>query len=98
MTGGQKGVVAGLLLAALCASPVAVRAETPPEVGDCRQIVALLNEQNERMSGELRRIQREMAALRSDLDKPGLAEVFAGIGYIVGLFGAAAFVAARRRK
>ena len=50
------------------------------------------------MSGELRRIQREIAALRADLDKPRLKDVFAGIGYIFGLFGVAAYVAARRKE
>jgi hypothetical protein len=40
----------------------------------------------------------EIAALRADLEKPGIKDVFAGIGYIFGLFGAAAFVAARRKE
>jgi hypothetical protein len=73
-------------------------AEPPPEAVDCAQVAALLKEENSRLSGELRRIQREIAALRADLDKPGVQEIFAGIGYILGLFGVAAFMAARRRK
>lgn len=46
---------------------------------------------------ELRRIHREIAALRADLNQPGLQEVFSGLGYILGLFGVAAFVASRRK-
>ena len=50
-----------------------------------------------RMSQELRQIKRELAALNQNLDKPGAKEAMAGIGYILGLFGTAALVAARRR-
>ncbi len=50
------------------------------------------------LAEELRRIHREIAALRADLDKPGLPQVFSGLGYILGLFGLAAFVAARRKE
>jgi nickel transport protein len=61
-------------------------------------VITLLKEQNSALSRDLRRIHREIAALRADLDEPGMKEVFAGIGYIVGLFGMAAFAAARRRR
>jgi nickel transport protein len=63
-----------------------------------RDVVLLLEQQNEKLSGELRRIQREIAALRAELSEPGLDEILSGIGYILGLFGTAAFVASRRRK
>ena len=69
-----------------------------PSEQNCQEIVALLKEQNTKLSGDLRRIQREIAALRADLSKPGINDVFSGIGYILGLFGTAAFVASRRRK
>ncbi len=72
-------------------------ADEPP-VQNCQEIIALLKEQNSKLSGDLRRIQREIAALRADLSKPGIDDVFSGIGYILGLFGTAAFVASRRRK
>lgn len=49
------------------------------------------------LAEELRRIHREIAALRADLAQPGIKEVFSGLGYILGLFGVAAFVAARRK-
>ena len=68
-------------------------AESPADEGT-RDLAALLAEQNTTLSRELRRIQREIAALRADLDKPGLGDVFGGIGYIFGIFGTAAFVAA----
>ena len=61
-------------------------------------VVALLKEQNRNLSEDLRRIQREIASLRADLGKPGVKDVFAGIGYIFGLFGVAAFFAARRKE
>ncbi len=61
-------------------------------------VIEVLKEQNGKLSADLRRIQREIAALRADLDKPGLKDVFAGIGYIFGLFGVAAYVASRRKE
>jgi nickel transport protein len=81
---------------ALLGRPALVSAQTPAE--DAPQAVAaLIQEQQRELTAELRRIQRELAALRAELEKPGLPEVMAGIGYICGLFGVAAFVAARRK-
>lgn len=64
----------------------------------CREVIEQIDRQTDKLSGDLRRVQREIAALRADLDKPGLDDIFSGIGYILGLFGTAAFVASRRRK
>lgn len=59
---------------------------------------ALSTEQYRELSVQIRRIHREIAALRADLDEPDLKDVFGGIGYILGLCGAAALVAAWRRE
>lgn len=93
----------GMTMMAVAASgPTEVQEEVKPaQEGDCQEslqeIISLLKAQNSKLSGELRRIQRQMSALRADLDKPGLQEIFAGVGYILGLFGVAAFMAARNR-
>jgi nickel transport protein len=80
---------------------VLVPAPAPAQDGGgqagCPEVMALLEEQNTRLAGDLRRIHREIAALRADMEKPGFREAVAGIGYIAGLFGVAAFVASRRR-
>jgi len=93
----QRGLLAGVLCVWLTGLPNFVQAQTPGQETQ-QEILALLKEQNNKLSGELRRIQREIAALRADMDKPGLKDVFSGIGYILGFFGAAAFVAARRKE
>ncbi|SLM29757.1 exported hypothetical protein [Desulfamplus magnetovallimortis] len=64
----------------------------------CQELKDMLENQNTKIVGELRRVKREIAALKAELDKPGLKEIFAGIGYILGFFGVAAFVAARNQK
>ncbi|MDH4204916.1 MAG: hypothetical protein OEV45_05245 [Desulfobacteraceae bacterium] len=87
----------GLLWICLAGSPSSLPAQTPPEEGS-QEVITLLNEQNRKLSNDLRRIHREIAALRADLDKPGIKDVFAGIGYIFGLFGVAAFIASRRKE
>ena len=92
----KRGLIFGFLCLLLLGLPGSLSAESPPE-GSSQEIVMLLKKQNSKLSGDLRRIQREIAALRADLDKPGLKDIFSGIGYILGLFGTAAFVAARRK-
>lgn len=62
----------------------------------CREVKALLEEQKTQMGREFGQIKREMAVLREDLGKPGVKEIFAGIGYILGLAGIALFMYCRR--
>lgn len=97
MTRMQKGLAIGLLFLFLTGLSNPLWAQAPPE-NSTGEVIALLKEQNSALSADLRRIQREIAALRADLDQPGVKDVFAGIGYIFGLFGAAAFAASRRRE
>jgi len=94
---GTRWLAVGCVWVCLLGAPGALMAQDPPG-GSCPEIVTLLQEENGKLAAELRRIQREIAALRADLEKPGLQEIMAGIGYILGLFGTAAFVAGRRRK
>lgn len=94
---GLRGFLIGALWVGLMGLPDMLYAQTPDKASS-QEIIALLEEQNSKLSNELRRIQREIAAMRADLDKPGIKDVFSGIGYILGLFGAAAFVAARRKR
>ncbi len=93
----RKVSALGLLWVFLLAPAGVVSAQSPEDPAP-ETVSALLNEQNRKLSGELRRIQREIAALRADMDKPSLKDVFSGIGYIFGLFGVAAYVAARRKE
>jgi nickel transport protein len=86
------GISVWLMTYAVSAAAQARAAENAPE------LVTLLKEQTGKLSGDLRLIQREIAALRADLEKPGFRDIFSGIGYIFGLFGVAAFVASRRRE
>lgn len=91
MNGLRKALPAALLALCLLAAPVRAVAQESGEPA----LTSVASEPQ--LAEELRRIHREIAALRADLDQPGLAEVFAGLGYILGLFGVAAFVAARRK-
>ncbi len=93
----QRGLMVGVLWLFLAGMPSSLPAQTPPEEGP-QEVVMLFKEQNSKLSNDLRRIHREIAALRADLDRPGIKDVFAGIGYIFGLFGVAAFVASRRKE
>ncbi|MCF8025291.1 MAG: hypothetical protein K9J79_04945 [Desulfobacteraceae bacterium] len=93
----RKSLIIVLLSIFLAGMPALLFAQSPQE-NDRQAVVALLKEQNRQLSGDLRHIRREIAALRAQLEEPGLRDIFAGIGYIFGLFGVAAFVAARRKE
>lgn len=95
MTAMRRGFMIAFLLLFPMILPGSLVAETPPD--ETQEVIALLKVQNSRLSKDLRRIQREIAALRADLAEPGVKDIFAGVGYIFGLFGVAAFVAARRK-
>lgn len=94
---GKKLLTTVIVCACLMLAAEFAPAQTPAEESP-QELAALLAEQNSSLSRELRRIQREIAALRADLGKPGFQEIFGGIGYIFGIFGTAAFVASRRRE
>ena len=65
---------------------------------NCAEAVALLKTQNKQISQELRNIKREIAALKEALSKPGLNEVFGGIGYILGFAGIIFYYQARKQS
>ena len=83
-----------LLLMMCCAPPMVFAADE----GKNLEVSAKVDALSTKVSSDMRRIQREIAALRADLGKPGMSEMFSGLGYIFGLFGVAFFVAGRRRS
>jgi len=95
MSSLQTALLSVTICLLLAGWPGSSHAQNPP--ADSPQVVKLLEEHNRELSRDLRRIQREIAALKAELEKPGIKDVFAGVGYIIGLFGVAAFVAARRK-
>ena len=93
----QKVLIAAVLWIGLAGLPGPIQAVTPQDKS-AQQVAALFEEQTNKLSGDIRRVQREIAALRADLEKPSFKDIFAGIGYIFGIFGVAAFVAGRRKE
>ena len=65
---------------------------------NCAEAVALLKAQNIKISQELRKIKREIAALRNELSKPGPQKIFGGIGYIMGFLGIIFYFLARKQS
>jgi len=94
-------VLAGVLALTTCFPAVVALAEEqappPTQVMDCPSLAAQVVEDNRRLREELRQVKRELALLNQNLEKPGMREIIAGIGAILGLFGAAALVSARRQ-
>jgi hypothetical protein len=97
MTVTAKAVFLGLLGVFLTGLP-GLASDRNNGADNTQKIIMILEEQDARLTEDMRRIHREIAALRSDFEKPGFREVAAGIGYILGLFGTAAWVASRRRR
>jgi hypothetical protein len=65
----------------------------PVTCGDLAVMITRLEENNSR---DFQMLKRDLASLNQRLDEPGLQEIIGGIGTILGIFGAAAFVASRR--
>jgi beta-lactamase regulating signal transducer with metallopeptidase domain len=71
--------------------------QPPAQVMDCQVLAATIATDNHRLHQELRQVKRELALLNQNLEKPGVREIIAGIGFLFGLFGVAALLSARRR-
>ena len=78
------------------APEASVQQENATAAMDCQQLAALIQQQKNLISRETGQIKREIAALRDDLSKPGIQEIFAGMGYIFGLAGIGLYVHSRR--
>ena len=74
------------------AQPLSVSQDTP-----CAAAVDEIRQEHKKLHRELRQIKREIGLLNQNLEEPGLREIAAGIGYILGLCGVAALVATRRQ-
>jgi hypothetical protein len=76
-------------------------ASPQPEAGatvDNQQLAALIQQQKNLITRETGQLKREIAALREDLSKPGIKEIFAGIGYILGLAGVGLYAHCRKTR
>jgi hypothetical protein len=92
--------VAILTLCCLYTVPVAAEdksAAVQPPVESCADVATLLARQEEKTSREFKQLKRDLAALSQQIEEPGLREIFGGVGYILGIFGVAAYVASRRQ-
>lgn len=94
----KHSLLCGLFLICLLGPAAWVQASDTSRADSMQEMISQLQAQNSKLSRDLHRIHRELAALRADLDKPGLNDIFGGIGYIFGLFGVAAFVLSRRQN
>ncbi len=65
---------------------------------DCARLAELLQQQKNLISRETGQLKREIALLRQDISRPGIQEIFSGIGYIFGLAGVGLYVHSRRRS
>ena len=65
---------------------------------DCKQLAELIRQQNSLISKETGQIKREIAAMREDASRPGIKEVFAGLGYIFGLAGVGIYAHNRKNR
>ena len=74
------------------------RQTEPVQQYTCNELGALIINQHSQYTQSLHSLKRDMAALHQKIDQPGIQDITAGIGYILGIFGTAAFVASRRKQ
>lgn len=70
----------------------------PTQQYTCSELGTLIINQHKQCTQSLRSLKRDIAALQQKIDQPGIQDITAGIGYILGIFGTAAFVASRRKQ
>lgn len=63
---------------------------------DCQQIISLLKQQKGLIFRQMGQVKREIAVLKESLSEAGVAEIFAGIGYILGVMGLAYYFSSRK--
>lgn len=64
---------------------------------DLSELKELIVQQSKEFSQEMRQLKREIALTRQAIEKPGIKEIFAGIGYIFGLCGVALYFSKRKK-
>lgn len=82
-----------LLLGLLFATPLFAAGQmAAPE-----PTVQQLQQENAGLQRKVLRLESQVAALRDELTSPGATQIVGGIGYIVGLFGVAGWLTARKK-
>lgn len=76
---------------------VQIKKESLQNSCDFSELKELIVQQSKDFSQEIRQIKREIALTRQAIEKPGVKEIFAGIGYIFGLCGVALYFSKRKR-
>ena len=83
-----------LLLGLLLAAPAEAAG---PQVSSAEALL-MLQQENTALQGQVRRLEHQVAALRDELNSPDPTQIIGGVGYIVGLFGVAAWLASRKKN
>jgi len=60
--------------------------------------ISQLQQENRQLQRQVRRLEVQVEALREELNAPNASQVIGGIGYIVGIFGVAGWIAARKKN
>ena len=60
--------------------------------------ISQLQQENSNLQRKLRRLESQVKAMREEMNTPDATQVFGGIGYIVGIFGVAGWIAARKKS
>ncbi len=101
----SKLVLCAVVIAAMCALFAARRSDAADECPStptvqCANLSVVLDQMKkeaEERSQEMRQVKRELALLRQRMEKPGVRDAIAGIGYIAGICGLMCYLAARKR-
>ena len=62
------------------------------------QTVAQLQQENASLQRQVKRLEAQVTAMREELNTPDATQIVGGIGYIVGIFGIAGWIAARKKS
>ena len=57
-----------------------------------------LQQENAALQRKVKRLEAQVAAMREEMNSPDATQVIGGIGYIVGIFGVAGWIATRKKN
>ena len=77
---------------------IATTAFSAPGQTPQQMTVVQLQQENKSLQHKVRRLEAQVAAMREELNAPKASQIVGGIGYIVGIFGVAGWIAARNKN
>jgi hypothetical protein len=69
-----------------------------PPTDSASATIDQLQQENTSLQLKVKRLERQVSAMREEMNTPDATQIIGGIGYIVGIFGVCGWIAARKKS